>query len=202
MRKILSLVSLGAIASIQFFPLEANAIPFNSNTVYKALNNATPVIVFSGTPNNTITFSMVDNRPTSRIVGACGEIRLSPSTMGPVPLQEITVNNVSVPLNNLTTHEIPSCTNGQFNSSVPTNFRTPQGGIVLGGRTPGSAVAVLIPKAVPRTVEINACGFGLLRNPPATFTFNGTERQYSSLPDAGQAPRCINNSGFVPAAWP
>jgi hypothetical protein len=202
MKKLLTagLSIVTAIAPLSF-PLEANAIPFQSNTVYRALNNGSTVVVFSGAPAGTATITVKNSSPTSRIVGACGEIRLSPAVVGPVPLANVTVNNSQIDTSNLQTFNIPLCENGVFSPSVPTNFRTPQGGIVLGGRTPGTAVSVIVPRDVARTITLNSCGFGILRNPGTSVNMNGTNTQVSTLPNAGQAPRCIDNIGYVPTTF-
>jgi len=179
----------------------ALAVPYNGNTLYRGTDRGVFVTIFSGTPNTVISVGLKNDRPISRIVGSCGEIRLSANALGAIPPNSISINGTTIDISNLPTHATPACVGGSFVDPVPTNFKTPSGGVVLGGRTAGTAVTLLVARDVPRSVLINGCGFGILRSAPATFNYNGTTRTYSALPDAGKAPRCINDQAFVPKEW-
>jgi len=190
---------VGVLSTVNLNP--ALAIPYNGNTVYRGTDRGVFVTIFSGTANSVISVGLKNDRPISRIVGSCGEIRVSANALGAIPPTSISVNGTSTDISNLATHATPACVGGSFADPVPTNFKTPSGGLVLGGRTAGTAVTLLIARDIPRSVLINACGFGVLRSAPTTFNYNGTSRSYAALPDAGKAPRCINDQAFVPQEW-
>ena len=200
MRKLLIAIPFAGVLSA-LNPNPSLAIPYNGNTVYRGTDRGAFVTVFSGTANSVISVGLKNNNPIGRIVGSCGELRISANALGAIPPNTISVNGTSIDISNLPTYTTPACVGGSFVDPVPTNFKTPNGGLVLGGRTAGTAVTLLIERDVPRSVLINACGFGILRSAPATFNYNGTSRTYATLPDAGKAPRCINDQAFVPQEW-
>jgi hypothetical protein len=195
-------LGLSAIAS-SISP--ASAIPYNGNDVYKVTENGQTSVYISGTANGTATVALgyVD-RFSSRVAGACGEIRLSASSVGMTPT--IQVAGSTVTLSSLPSQLLPSCTNGVFAEARTQNFKTPAGDIVIVGQTPGSAVLINVPKDTNKSVKINNCGFGTLRNStsfsiPATFSVNGSSKTLSSLPSAMNSPRCTSGVGYVPASW-
>lgn len=206
-KKFLSLIGLGlmSVGAIASSVAPASAIPYNGNDVYKVTENGQTTVYISGTANATATVALgyVD-RFSSRVAGACGEIRLSASSVGMTPT--IGVAGTSVTLASLPSQLLPACTNGSFAEARSANFKTPAGDIVIVGQTPGSAVLLNVPKDTNRSVKINACGFGTLRNStsfsiPATFSVNGSSKTLSSLPSAMNAPRCTSGVGYVPASW-
>lgn len=203
--KIGGLGLLGAIAYIGVIP-QANAIPFtNGDTVYKNTSNGITTVYISGTPNGVVAvdFGYVD-RISSRIAGSCGEVRLTSSTVGTTPT--ITVDGTTVTLSSLSTQLLPACTNGSFNEARSANFKTPAGDVVIVGKTLGNAVVLNIPRPTTRNVNINACGFGTLRNSssfsiPATFEVAGTSKTLSTLTDVNDPPVCRSGVGYRPATW-
>ncbi|MEA5553323.1 hypothetical protein VB713_20500 [Anabaena cylindrica UHCC 0172] len=195
---------LGAIASLGFIP-QANAIPYSGNTVYKTIIDGATTVFISGTPNGTTSVALgYIDRFSSRVAGNCGEIRLTASTVGTTPT--IQVAGTTVTLSSLSTQLLPTCTGGSFSEARPDNFKTPAGDVVIVGQTANSAVLLNIPRDTTRTVRINSCGFGTLRNSssfsiPPTFSVDAIERVLADLPNAGNAPRCTSGVGYVPAAW-
>lgn len=208
MKKLLTAgLSLIGIAIAPLFPLEANAIQYQNNSVYKVTENGQTTVYISGTPNGTalIDLGFVD-RFSSRVAGACGEIRLSATTVGSAPAIQVGSPGTSVNIATLPVQLLPNCTNGSFAESRSANFKTPAGEVVIVGQTPGSAVLLNIPRDTERQVRINACGFGTLRNStsfsiPANFTVNGTARALATLPTAPNPPRCTSGIGYIPASW-
>ncbi|MCZ2203001.1 hypothetical protein [Cylindrospermopsis raciborskii] len=200
MKKLLIAIPLASVLStVSISPTVA--IPYNGNTVYRGSDRGEFVTIFSGTPNSVISVGLKNNRPISRVVGSCGEIRISANALGAIPPNTITVNGTSIDISTFPTYTTPACIGGSFADPVPTNFKTPNGGVVLGGRTAGTAVTLLIERDIPRSVLINACGFGILKSAPPTFNYNGTSRTYATLPNANKAPKCINDQAFVPQEW-
>lgn len=204
LRKIFSLGLVAAIASLGFIP-QADAIPYQSNTVYKTVVGGETTVYISGTANGTASVALgyVD-KFSSRIAGGCGEIRLTSTTVGMTPT--IQVAGSTVTLASLPTQLLPTCTSGSFAEPRPSNFKTAAGEVVIVGQTPAAAVLLNIPKDTSRNVKINACGFGTLKNStsfsiPSTFKVNGVSKVLSSLPNAGDGPRCTSGVGYVPASW-
>lgn len=207
----LSLVSIAmptaSVIAIASFPLEANAIPYQGNNVYKVITNGETRVYISGTPNATssVALGYVD-RYSSRVAGACGEIRLSASSVGMTPTIEVGSPGTEITIASLPTQLLPSCSNGSFAESRTENFKTPAGEVVIVGQTPASAVLLNIPRDTNRTVRINACGMGTLRNStsfsiPESFSVDGVAKTLSTLPDAMNAPRCTSGVGYIPASW-
>ncbi|AFZ61301.1 hypothetical protein H6G54_02720 [Anabaena cylindrica FACHB-243] len=197
---------LGAIASLGFMP-QAIAIPYNSNTVYKTVSEGVTTVYISGTPSGTasVALGFID-RFSSRVAGSCGEVRLSATTVGATPTVQVGSPGVSVEIENLPVQLLPTCTSGSFAEARPNNFKTPSGEVVIVGQTANTAVLLNIPRDTTRTVRLNACGFGTLRNTssfsiPPTFSVEGVEKTLATLPNAGNAPRCTSGVGYVPSAW-
>jgi hypothetical protein len=191
-----SVLSLGVLAIAS----SANAIPFGSNTVYKA---GTDVII-SATAGSQVSVglgSAVKSR--AALVGLCGEVKVNPGTTPPATL---TVGTKTITIANLPTQLLPKCVNGQFEEARTADFKTSTGQIVVVGLTPNQSVTVGIPTATTRKVTINACGFGTLKNATGTLAINGQNYTVSTLPNAGAAPTCRTtngvSTGYVPAAWP
>lgn len=201
----LIVTSIGAL----FSPLSALAIPYNSATVYKAMDGANQVVIFSATPGSRISVNLGSSpRPVARLAGACGEVRISPPASG--DYTGLQVDGVAVDASSLPTQTLPTCVNGSFSETRSANFKTPNNQVVIVGKTPGSAVAVSLPAAVSRSITVNACGFGILRASsgqtlPTSFSVDSTNYTLASLPDATTGPYCrtINGTpyGYVPASW-
>lgn len=202
----LIVTSIGAL----FTPLSASAIPYQSNTVYKAMDGSNQVVVFSAAPGSRISVNLgTSPRPAARLAGACGEVRISPPSSG--DFTGLEVDGVAVNAASLPVQTLPSCVSGSFSETRNANFKTPTGQVVVVGKTPSSAVTVSLPSSVTRSVTIGACGFGVLRPTsasgplPASFSVDTTSYTLSTLPDATTAPYCrtINGTpfGYVPASW-
>lgn len=200
-------LSLGAIIS-NIAP--AAAIPYQSATVYKAMDRANQIVVFSGTSGSRIQVNLGSSpRPVARLAGNCGEVRISPPASG--DFTGLEVDGTAIDASSLSVQTLPSCVNGSFAEARTSNFKTPTGQVVVVGKTPGSAVAVSLPAAVTRNVTINACGFGVLRPTsssgplPSSFSVGTTSYTLASLPDAQTPPYCrtVNGTpyGYVPTSW-
>lgn len=191
-----SVLSLGVLA----ITTSANAIPYGSNTVYRA---GTDVIISapSGSQVSVGLGSALKNR--SALAGACGEVKVNPGTTPPAT---ITVGTKTITIANLPTQLLPKCVNGQFEESRTADFKTSTGQIVVVGLTPNQSVTVGVPTSTVRKVTINGCGFGTLKNASGTLTINGQKYTVSSLPNAGAAPVCRTtngvSTGYTPSSWP
>ncbi|OUL23969.1 hypothetical protein BV378_20265 [Nostoc sp. RF31YmG] len=199
---IIATATISAVAS-SIFP--AAAIKYGTNDVYRVGSGSSAVIYFDGTPSSSISADIgYVSRLSSKLAGACGEIVLSNSSIGTT--STIKVGSLPVTLSSLSTQLLPSCTNGSFAEARSSNFKTPDGKVVIVGNTPGSSVTLDIPKATVKTIKINECGFGYLKGSdstplPSTFKIGSTTYTVSSLPDAGMAPKCSSGVGYVPASW-
>lgn len=211
MKKI-QLIKLSAITtaiSALFAPLSASAIPYNSATVYKAMDSGNTVVVFSGTAGSKISVSLgSSDKSTARLAGGCGEVRVSPPASG--DFTGLKVDGTSIDVSSLSTQTLPSCVGGTFAETRSANFKTPTGQVVVIGKTPGAAVAVTLPSATTRSVTVNACGFGVLKPTtgqtlPSSFSVDSTSYTLASLPNAGTPPYCrtVNGTpyGYIPASW-
>ncbi|PHJ59018.1 hypothetical protein VF14_13705 [Nostoc linckia z18] len=213
--KKLQIAKLGLIATTIFnaiassvFP--AAAIPYNSATVYKAMDNGNTVVVFSATPGSRVSVNLGSvPKSTARIAGACGEVRISVPSSG--DFTGLEVDGSGIDAANLPVQTLPSCVNGAFSEPRPDNFKTPSGQVVIVGLNPGAATAISLPTASTRSVTINACGFGTLKPTstsgplPDSFSVGTTNYTLATLPDATNAPYCrtVNGTpyGYVPASW-
>lgn len=205
MKKFLFFGLASAIALLGLAPREAAAIPYNGQNVYKVISNGNTIVYISGTPSGTasVALGFID-RFSSRVSGSCGEIRLTSTTVGTTPT--IQVAGSSVTLASLPTQLLPSCTNGTFAESRPDNFKTPAGDVIVVGQTPGTAILLNIPRNTNRTVRINACGFGTLRNSssfsiPANFSVDGSNVSLATLESPSHPPVCRTGVGYKPASW-
>jgi hypothetical protein len=204
------LVGVGAIASgIGSSIGPAAAIPYNSATVYKAMDNGNTVVVFSATAGSRINVSLgSSDKATARLAGSCGEVRISPPSSGFTGLK---VDGTAVDVSTLTTQTLPSCVSGSFSQPRTTDFKTPTGQVIIVGKTVGTAVSVSLPTATTRSVTANACGFGVLRPTstsgplPTDFSVGATNYTVATLPDAATAPYCRTVSGtpygYIPTSW-
>jgi hypothetical protein len=203
------IIASTAISAL-FAPLSAFAIPYQSATIYKAMDGANQVVVFSATGGTRISVNLgTSDKSTARLAGSCGEVRISPPSSG--DFTGLKVDGTAINVSSLSTQTLPSCVSGSFSEARTTNFKTPTGQVVIVGKTPGSAVSVSLPAAVTRSVTANACGFGVLKSTstsgplPSSFSVGSTNYTLASLPDAGTPPYCrtVNGTpyGYVPASW-
>ena len=219
--KLVNIAKIGTIfaslASVIAVPISASAIPFNSNSVYKVIDSRTgqTEVYFSATAGTRIEVDMGESdRAAARLAGSCGEVRINAPSDGS-NYSYIKAEGTSIDPSTLETKLLPSCSNGQFTEARTTNFKTPQGRIILVGFQPGQAVAVATPRAVVRRATVNGCGFARVRSSssftlPASFTYEGSEVTVASLPDAGSPPVCRSTTasngtraytGYVPSTW-
>lgn len=208
MKRILTTLSaLGiAIAPTLLVPLEASAIPFNSNNIYKANGTNGQVEVYvSGTPYTRTEIGLgFIPRYSTRVADACGVVRLSASQIG--ANTSITFNDVAVDIAALPQQLQPSCSNGALAEPRTENYKTFDNNVIIVGLTPGQPYMANIPRDTTRNVRINACGFGRLRSTstftiPESFNVNGSAVTLATLPDAVSPPRCTRGVGYIPATW-
>jgi hypothetical protein len=201
---LVTVVALSVIASSG----SASAIPYNNNTVYKAMDGTNQIVVFSATPGSRISVNLgSSSRPVARLAGACGEVRISPPASG--NYTGLQIDGVAVNVSSLPTQTLPSCVNGSFSETRSANFKTPNNQVIIVGKTPGGAVSISLPAAVSRSITVNGCGFGVLRSTgqtlPETFSTESSSYTLASLPNANIAPYCrtVNGTpyGYVPASW-
>lgn len=213
--KVLNLVKKGIIAATALSSMlcanSAMAIPYGTNTVYKAMgtNGLTEVYVSSAAGSRVNVLLGATDRPQARIAGACGEVRIPVPSTG--SFAGLKVDDVTVDASTLLTQTLPSCISGSFAEPRTANFKTPTGQVIIVGKTVGNAVKVSLPQETTRAVSVNACGFGVLRGSttsplPTTFTIGTQNYTLASIPNATNGPICRTNgsisTGYVPAAWP
>jgi hypothetical protein len=199
---------LAAIAALALISTPALAIPYQTATVYKTSIDGVDQVIFSATANTRVAVSIENQvRNSGRIVGTCGEIKISSSTGD---YSGLTVDDVSVDSSTLPALTLPSCVSGAFAESRPSNFKTPTGQVVIVGKTPGSAVKVNLPSDVIRYVTINGCGFGVLKatssSPvPSSFKVGTVSYTFSGLTASPGVPLCRSSNGvytgYVPSGW-
>jgi hypothetical protein len=186
-----------------------NAIPFGSATVYKVVNNGITSVYLSGTANSRIEVEMGSTpRTTARVVGSCGEVRIAVPSNG--SFAGLKIDGVDVDASTLSTATLPSCSGGTFTESRPSNFKTPNGQVIIVGKTPGSGATITLSSDVERNVSINSCGFGRINVteslPLTTFKIGTTNYTLADLPNAGQPPVCRTLDGvsttYTPSSWP
>jgi hypothetical protein len=203
---VIAATALSAIAS-GISP--AAAIPYNSATVYKAMDNGSTVVVFSATSGSRINVSLGSaDRPVARLAGSCGEVRISSPSTG--SFAGLKIDGIAVDASTLPIQTLPSCVSGAFAESRTTNFKTANNQVVIVNKSVGSAVSVSLPQPTTRSVTVNACGFGILRPTtgltlPASFMVDAASYTLATLPNAVTAPYCrtIDGTpyGYVPASW-
>ncbi|TBR56849.1 hypothetical protein B4U84_27945 [Westiellopsis prolifica IICB1] len=204
------LIATTALGAIAYNAFPAAAIPYGSNTVYKVTNEGITTVYISATANSRVLVQLGSiDRSTARIAGACGELRISVPSSG--SFEGLKVDGTAIDASALPTQVLPACNNGTFTETRTANFKTPNGQVVIVGKSPGSAVAITLPNTASRNVSINACGFGILRASngstlPDTFDIGTTSYTLASLPDAGEPPICRTTNGvssaYIPSSWP
>ncbi len=199
-----------AVLGTLFAPLTAFAIPYNSATVYKGMDGLYQVVVFSGTPGSKITVSLGSvAKTTAKIVGSCGEVKISPPASG--TFTGLKVDGSAVDASALSSQTLPACSNGTFAEPRTANFKTPNNEVVIVGKTAGTAISIELPQPSAKTVTVNGCGFGQIKATattplPSTFSVGTTNYTVSSLPDASKPPLCRTSNGvstgYIPSTWP
>ncbi|MBD2773200.1 hypothetical protein ICL16_14265 [Iningainema sp. BLCCT55] len=207
MKSILCLVLVTAYAVASTKPVLA--IKYNNNSVYKATDGGNTVVIFSASPGSKVQVNLgSQSKPSAKIVGACGEIKISVPSSG--SFTGLKVDGTAVDTASLATQTLPSCVNGTFAEPRSNNFKTPSGQVVIVGKTANTAASIELPQPTTKSVSVNACGFGVLKAStgqtlPATFNVDTTEYTLASLPDAQVPPYCRTiqgvSSGYVPAVW-
>jgi hypothetical protein len=211
--KIKGILALGlGLGAIAFSMAPASAIPYGTDTVYKTFDSSTSTttVYISATANSRVPVALgSSDRSTARIAGACGELRISIPTSG--SFTGLKVDGMAIDASALATQTLPACTNGTLAEMRSTNFKTPNGQVVIVGKTPSGAVAITLPSETTRNVSINGCGFGILRASsgstlPTTFDIGTSTYTLANLPDAGEPPVCKTtngiSTGYVPSTWP
>ena len=199
------LIATAALSAIASFIFPATALKYGDATVYRVGSGSSAVVYFHGTPSSSISADIgYVSKVSSKLAGSCGEIVLSGSTVGTTPTLKI--NSTTVNVSSLSTQLLPACTNGTFAESRSSNFKTPDGKIVIVGNTPGSSATLDIPKATIKTIKINECGYGYLKGSDSTplptgFKVGSTTYSVAGLPDAMNAPKCTSGVSYVPASW-
>jgi hypothetical protein len=185
--------------------LQVVTIKYDQAEVYRVGSGSSAVIYFHGTPDSSISADIgYVSKVSSKLAGSCGEIVLSGSTVGTTPT--LKVNSTTVTLDSLPTQLLPTCASGSFAETRSSNFKTPDGKVVLVGNTPGSSAVIDIPKSTVKTIKINTCGFGSFKGSdsaplPTGFKVGSKTYSVSALPDAMAAPKCSSGVGYIPASW-
>jgi hypothetical protein len=209
------LAKLGLLAGGALLSLPASAlaqIPFGANNVYRVGNDT---VYISGDPGS-LKNVVITNSQTNRalIASACGAVSINPPTGGALT-GTITVGSTPIDTATLATETLPSCVNGAFAEARASNFKTPDGKVVVVNLTPGQAYLAQFNAPRTRRVTLNGCGIGRLRGTTSTpldasttFEVDGTSYTVSTLTDATSAPLCRTDrstgtsTGYVPTSWP
>lgn len=163
----------------------------------------------SGTANSKIEVDLGSTpKTTARVVGSCGEVKIAVPTSG--SFAGLKVDGISIDTASLPIQTLPTCLSGAFSEARPANFKTPNGQVVVVGKTAGSAATIALPSDVTKNINVNSCGFGKITAtetlPLTSFSIAGTSYTLASLPDAGQPPVCKVADGvstiYTPSSWP
>jgi hypothetical protein len=198
-----------AIAPLSF-PLEANAVAFKGDNVYRvsAFETLPGGLVITNTGMGSapsVSVSILRRRSSARVRGSCGEIRISGSSLGSTPPATIGINDADVDISNLPVINT-QCRAGSW--SVPPTadtFKTPAGDVINANSDQvGQAAKIDYMARTFQNVTFNACGFGFLRltdsiSLPDNITVNSTNYVRTSLKVAAGAPICTRGATFVPA---
>ena len=132
----------------------------------------------------------------------CGLVIVSkPSSTTPLPAT-VSVGGDSITVSSLTEMSLPTCKDNALSEARPDNFKTPDGRVVIVGKTVGIGYAVIYP-GVPasKSLRANACGFAKMPNSttnpaPETFSYSGQSYTTSSLP-VQEPGRCYDGKKFI-----
>jgi hypothetical protein len=90
------------------------------------------------------------------------------------------IDTASLPIQTL-----PTCISGAFSEARPANFKTPNGQVVIVGKTAGSAATIALPSDVTKNINVNSCGFGKITAtetlPLTSFSIAGTSYTLACL---------------------
>ncbi|MBW4444372.1 MAG: hypothetical protein KME10_24765 [Plectolyngbya sp. WJT66-NPBG17] len=200
LRKIAALAGLTIVTATTFSGVaQAETFRDGENNLYVTGLSAQQEVSFSypGTP-----------RVSSSRANACGAVIVRGTSGTPVT-GTIKVDNVSINTSTLPTQLLPSCgANGAFNEARTANFKTPDGQVVIVGKTANNFYGVETPENAARRTRANACGFvGVAPN--ARFTHAGSQEvaigsdsvvTISSISQK-EAPLCRGNIMYVPTSW-
>jgi hypothetical protein len=218
MKLVKKIFSLGLLAAIPVVSLaiteigvtsKANAVPFGAATVYKVTQSGISSVYLSGTANSKIEVDLGSTpKTTARVVGSCGEVKIAVPTSG--SFAGLKVDGTSIDTASLPIQTLPTCISGAFSEARPANFKTPNGQVVVVGKTAGSAATIALPSDVTKNINVNSCGFGKITAtetlPLTSFSIAGTSYTLASLPNAGQPPVCKVADGvstiYTPSSWP
>lgn len=197
-RRVLTLLGLGAIAATAFAPTA-------SADVFK--DSAGAVYITGRTPTSRLQVTYNDV-PRTRSVSAngCGLLVVRPSTSLPIPAT-IRVNGADITVASLTAETLPRCTGSTLEVPRTTNFKTADGSVVVVGLTANTAYSVgYNGVGSVRNATANACGFSKLSansRYPATGTIVIAGTNYNLATVATQAPPlCRSGILYTPAATP
>jgi len=196
--KRLGLVGLGLLAIAP----SALAIPYGSNTVYKAVANGKTYIYVSSTAGAITEVTMKGVTKTSvKTADACGQIVVSNTSTAPLS-GTVKIGTQSINYDTLSTQLKPSCVGGTLSEARSTAYKTPEGALVGVGFTASAPQNVELKVNAIRKVTANACGFGRFTGTttaPLTndsqFMIGATNYTVSSVPDSVVGPRCNNVDG-------
>ncbi len=199
-KQIVALTGFSIVAATSFSGMaQAETFRDGENNLYVTGLSSQQELSFSypGTP-----------RTSSGRANACGAVTVRGTNGMPVT-GVIKVDNVPINTATLPTQLLPTCgANGAFNEARTVNFKTPDGQVVVVGKTPNNFVGVETPEVAIRKVRSNACGFARLA-PNARFTHSGSQEvAIGSDPAATissinqkDAPLCRGNVMYVPTSW-
>ena len=178
-----------------------SAIPYSGNTTYMA---GTGLIVFSATANSELAVQVERNSTTAKLVGACGEVKISASAVGTGKIGLTNPDNTVTELDfaTLPLGTLPSCVGNTLSESVPNQyFKTNRGEVILTGLT-AKSLPVRVSKMSNQIVKINACGFGTIKAGASKIAISGgTPILTSTLSAAGPLPLCVKDISYVPFSW-
>jgi hypothetical protein len=153
MKLVKKIFSLGLLAAIPVVSLaiteigvtsKANAVPFGAATVYKVTQSGISSVYLSGTANSKIEVDLGSTpKTTARVVGSCGEVKIAVPTSG--SFAGLKVDGTSIDTASLPIQTLPTCISGAFSEARPANFKTPNGQVVIVGKTAGSAATIALP---------------------------------------------------------
>ena len=198
--KRLGIVSLGLLALAP----SAMAIPFGSNTVYKAVTGGKTYIFISSTAGaiTEVTMQGVD-RTSVKTADACGQITVANSSTAPLS-GTVTIGSQQINYATVPTQLKPSCVNGVLSEARTAAYKTPEGSLIGVGFAASAPQNVLQKVNQVRRVTANTCGFARFTGtstapigPTTQFMIGATNYTVSSVPDAIIGPRCNTVDGVA-----
>lgn len=198
--KRLGLFGLGMLAIAP----SALAIPYGSNTVYKAVSGGKTYIYVSSTAGAITEVTLKGVTKTSvKTADACGQITVANSSTAPLS-GTVTIGSTNINYDTLSTQLKPSCVNGTLSEARSTAYKTPEGALIGVGFTASAPQNVSLKVNAVRKVTANACGFakftGTATAPLAAdsqFMIGSTTYTVSSVPDSTIGPRCNTIDGVA-----